>query len=128
MRPAEDAVRRRAFDIMRRAMPDLVEEQRSLTPIVTGDLRDSVSADDPQLSDRSVLSVLRATAPHAGFYAFGTRGHTISSHGAYPLRNRRTGAVFGRTVQHPGTQPHPEWWSDSALRGRFAAALARAGA
>jgi hypothetical protein len=39
---------------------------------------------------------------------FGTRAHEIRSHGDYPLRNRQTGQVFGRSVQHPGTtaQPH----------------------
>lgn len=38
---------------------------------------------------------------------YGTAPHTITSHGDYPLRNRRTGQVFGRTVQHPGTAPQP---------------------
>ncbi|WBB94184.1 hypothetical protein [Verrucosispora sp. WMMC514] len=37
----------------------------------------------------------------------GTRPHTITSHGDYPLRNPKTGRVFGKTVQHPGTQPQP---------------------
>jgi hypothetical protein len=38
---------------------------------------------------------------------FGTRPHIIRSHGPYPLRNRRTGQVFGPVVHHPGTQPRP---------------------
>lgn len=38
---------------------------------------------------------------------FGTDAHTITSHGDYPLRNRQTGQVFGKTVQHPGTSPQP---------------------
>lgn len=38
---------------------------------------------------------------------FGTRGHVIESHGDYPLRNRQTGQVFGKRVQHPGTAPQP---------------------
>jgi len=37
----------------------------------------------------------------------GTKPHLIISHGNYPLRNRRTGQVFGRIVHHPGTKPQP---------------------
>jgi hypothetical protein len=42
----------------------------------------------------------------------GTPPHTITSHGDYPLRDKH-GNVFGRTVQHPGTQPYP--WCRAAL-------------
>lgn len=35
----------------------------------------------------------------------GSRPHVIESHGDYPLRNRQTGQVFGRRVNHPGTKP-----------------------
>lgn len=44
----------------------------------------------------------------------GTPPHVIESHGDYPLRNRRTGQVFGRRVNHPGTQPYP--WCRAALQ------------
>ncbi|MFC0504221.1 hypothetical protein [Micromonospora costi] len=37
----------------------------------------------------------------------GTRPHTITSHGDYPLRNPKTGQVFGKTVEHPGADPQP---------------------
>jgi hypothetical protein len=49
----------------------------------------------------------------------GSRPHLIESHGDYPLRNRRTGQVFGRTVLHPGTKP--TYWcrrSILAIAGR----------
>ena len=42
----------------------------------------------------------------------GTPPHTITSHGDYPLR-AADGRVFGKTVQHPGTQPYP--WCRAAL-------------
>jgi hypothetical protein len=47
-------------------------------------------------------------APYGLFMEVGTAPHVIASHGNYPLRNRRTGPVVGRIVQHPGTaaQPH----------------------
>ena len=52
-----------------------------------------------------------ATTP-AGFpyglgVEVGTAAHIIRSHGPYPLRNRRTGQVFGREVHHPGTNAQP---------------------
>lgn len=37
----------------------------------------------------------------------GSRPHVIESHGDYPLRNRRTGQVFGRRVNHPGNPAQP---------------------
>ncbi|PZG17803.1 hypothetical protein C1I95_14735 [Micromonospora craterilacus] len=45
--------------------------------------------------------------PYPIFVELGTRPHTITSHGDYPLRNAKTGQVFGKTVQHPGTTAQP---------------------
>lgn len=36
----------------------------------------------------------------------GTAAHTIRSKGPYPLRDKK-GNVFGKEVQHPGTDPQP---------------------
>jgi hypothetical protein len=36
----------------------------------------------------------------------GSRPHVIESHGDYPLRDRH-GRIFGKRVNHPGTQPFP---------------------
>lgn len=56
--------------------------------------------------------------PYPIFVELGTRPHVIESHGDYPLRNPKTGQVFGRRVQHPGTDPQP-WLRPSldVLRG-----------
>jgi hypothetical protein len=43
------------------------------------------------------------TDPAAKYVIYGTEAHEIRSSGPWPLRNRATGAVFGRVVQHPGT-------------------------
>lgn len=43
----------------------------------------------------------------------GSPAHEIRSKGDYPLRNKKTGQVFGKVVQHPGTQPYP--WCRAAL-------------
>jgi hypothetical protein len=42
----------------------------------------------------------------------GTAPHRIESKGDYPLRSS-SGEVFGRAVNHPGTQPYP--WCRAAL-------------
>lgn len=46
-------------------------------------------------------------APIGLFIEVGTRPHVIESHGNYPLRNAATGQVFGKKVNHPGTEAQP---------------------
>lgn len=52
-----------------------------------------------------------ATTPDGYPYMYGvevgTVAHIIRSKGPYPLRNRKTGQVFGPVVHHPGTDPQP---------------------
>jgi hypothetical protein len=64
-----------------------------------------------ETGDVAVEIISPATTPDGYPYGYGvevgTVPHEIRSHGPYPLRNRRTGQVFGRVVHHPGTDPHP---------------------
>jgi hypothetical protein len=43
----------------------------------------------------------------------GTRAHPIDARNAKVLANRRTGQIFGKHVDHPGTRPYP--WCRAAL-------------
>ena len=52
-------------------------------------------------------AVVEAGASYASHVEFGTKPHTIRSRGNYPLRDKRTGQVFGRVVNHPGTKAQP---------------------
>jgi hypothetical protein len=45
--------------------------------------------------------------PYMWAMEVGTVAHVIRSKGPYPLRNRKTGQVFGPVVHHPGTDPIP---------------------
>jgi hypothetical protein len=56
--------------------------------------------------------------PYPLVQELGSRPHVIESKGDYPLRNPQTGQVFGKRVQHPGTDPQP-WLRPSldVLRG-----------
>ena len=47
------------------------------------------------------------SAPYALWVNNGTPPHAIDSHGDWPLRNRATGQVFGKHVNHPGTAAQP---------------------
>lgn len=44
--------------------------------------------------------------PYMYIQEVGSKAHPIDSHGNYPLRDGK-GNVFGRHVDHPGTQPKP---------------------
>ncbi len=52
-----------------------------------------------------------ATTPDGHAYPldveYGTRPHKIRSKGNYPLRDPKSGRVFGYEVDHPGTQAQP---------------------
>lgn len=51
--------------------------------------------------------IIGPTAKYGLWVNNGTPPHPIDSTGAWPLRNRATGQVFGRHVNHPGTKPNP---------------------
>jgi hypothetical protein len=65
----------------------------------SGFLRSSIRA--RREADGSVI--IGPTAPYGRFVNDGTPPHPINSTGPWPLRNRATGQIFGRHVNHPGT-------------------------
>jgi hypothetical protein len=76
---------------------------KRLCPVDTGRLRESLHVEhgrDEQGEYRDVGSDLDYALP----VEVGSRPHVIKSHGDYPLRNRRTGQVFGPLVHHPGAR------------------------
>lgn len=66
----------------------------------SGHLRTSVRA----FREPDGSRLIGPTASYAPYVNNDTVPHLIISHGAYPLRNRATGQVFGRVVHHPGTR------------------------
>lgn len=71
-----------------------------------GSFRDSIV---PKRSGSAgTLSVqFGSGSPIAPYIVDGTRPHVIQSRGPWALRNRETGQVFGRMVNHPGTKANP---------------------
>jgi hypothetical protein len=88
----------REVDVVRERVADWA---RRLCPVDTGRLRASIRVDGEDVV---------CGGPGADYWPtveFGSVPHIIRSHGPWPLRNRRTGQVFGRMVHHPGTPEQP---------------------
>ncbi|GGM53276.1 hypothetical protein ACFFX1_54990 [Dactylosporangium sucinum] len=75
--------------------------------------RDGVNAKEPGrdgegwYADVATEAESKDGAPIGLFAEVGTKPHVIESHGDYPLRNAKTGQVFGKKVNHPGTEAQP---------------------
>lgn len=87
--------------------PDIRDDAKRYCPVDLGSLKESIES---HMEEHDI--VVSATGGtdgrvYAAYVELGTRPHPIESHGDYPLRNRRTGQVFGRHVNHPGTKPEP---------------------
>lgn len=54
-----------------------------------------------------LVGIWKPIAGYAYWVESGTKPHVIQSKGPWPLRNAKTGQVFGTKVNHPGTQPNP---------------------
>lgn len=90
-----------------REVAELVEKDARLgCPVLTGDLLESIESERVTDTHWRVY----CGGPDADYWAsveFGSDPHPIDSHGSWPLRNRETGQIFGRHVDHPGTPEQP---------------------
>lgn len=68
-----------------------------------GNLRQSISS----RMTGTASGVVEVNASYALFVHEGTRPHTIRVQNRRVLANKRTGQIFGRTVNHPGTRANP---------------------
>jgi HK97 gp10 family phage protein len=64
----------------------VVEEAKTIVPVRTGELRDSIHATEPQDREHTVVGSVVADAPHAGYVEYGTgiRGAASEGAGPYP--------------------------------------------
>lgn len=103
-------------DAQRRAIPVSTDGSYGRSP---GYARDRITVwEDHDELGRVWAVGTDATTPDGVPYPLildvGSVAHVIESHGDYPLRNRRTGQVFGKRVMHPGTQP--TYWCRGSLQ------------
>jgi len=89
------------------AMRHAAETAVRVCPIDTGDLQSTIEGEADRDSMACRLSAGDATVDYAAVVELGGRPHKIRSNGAWPLRNKETGDVFGREVNHPGTPAQP---------------------
>lgn len=83
----------------------IAETMKSLCPVDTGNLRDSIGV--RVQGDSVVIGPDMGQAPYAGYVEFGTKPHEIRPKDANGVLRFTVGGkvVFARVVQHPGTQP-----------------------
>lgn len=98
----------------------VAQEQKRLAPVSpdgshgrpSGYMRSSIDVNLGR-DERGLFADIgpTATTPEGHAYPLdvelGSRPHLIESKGDYPLRNPKTGQVFGRSVNHPGTEAQP---------------------
>lgn len=72
----------------------------------SGYLRSSIGH-DLKRDGEGLYSEIGTDVDYGLYVEVGTKPHVIESHGDYPLRNAKTGQVFGRRVNHPGTPAQP---------------------
>ena len=99
---------------LRRAAERVTQEAKRLCPVSprgsgdnrSGHLRSSIGFDLVRDAE-GLRADVGTTVDYALPVELGSRPHVIESHGDWPLRNRKTGQVFGRKVQHPGAPAQP---------------------
>lgn len=87
------------------SIQEMQNKSRKETPYRTGDLRRGILYEMESASRGKVF--VKPTVTYAAAVHDGSVPHIIRSHGNYPLRNKKTGQVFGRMVNHPGNKPNP---------------------
>ena len=68
-----------------------------------GNLRQSIRSYFP----KKMMGVVTAGAKYARYVHDGTRPHTIRTKSKKVLANKRSGQIFGKVVNHPGTKANP---------------------
>lgn len=86
------------------AASSIAADMKSLCPVDTGNLRDSIAI--RQQGESVIIGPDMSQAPYAGYVEFGTKPHEIRPRNAKALRFQIGGqTVYARVVHHPGTRP-----------------------
>lgn len=83
----------------------IAETMKSLCPVDTGNLRDSIGVRSQ--GDAIIIGPDVSLAPYAGYVEFGTQPHEIRPKDPNGALRFTVGGqvVFARVVHHPGTRP-----------------------
>lgn len=94
------------FSEVRSAAQEVRNEAINRTPVDTGLLRAAWQVHETA-STGALTVVVENTTKYAPAVEYGTRAHLIQAQNASVLADKKTGKVFGKTVNHPGTKPRP---------------------
>lgn len=95
-------LQQRIPEINMRMAKAVAADARLACPVDDGDLRDSIEPKQHGADAR-----VHVGTDHWAPTEYGSLPHEIRSTGPWPLRNAKTGEVFGQVVQHPGTPAQP---------------------
>lgn len=84
---------------------ETVNEAKKISPYKTGNLKKDIQV--ISVNDKSVTIGNTTLAPYAKFVHYGTKPHIIKVKKAKALANKKSGLVFGKKVNHPGTKANP---------------------
>lgn len=123
----KDLLRRHALAMGNAAALDVEYETKLASPEDTGELVNSVHALGAQPGGGDTVFVtLEAWANHAIFVVGGTDPHVITptkAHGLLVFQSGGATVFVHGPVNHPGTQPNTQFWSERVLQERWTRAL-----
>ena len=80
---------------------------KQVAPYKTGNLKKDIQVFDERIDSFSISVGNTKLAPYAKFVYFGTRLHVIKPKKMKALANKKSGQIFGKSVNHPGTKANP---------------------
>ncbi|WP_096024356.1 HK97 gp10 family phage protein [Campylobacter lanienae] len=88
-----------------RVASEVVNNAKEIAPYKTGNLKKDIKV--ISYSHKKAVIGNTKLAPYAKFVHFGTKPHMIKVKKARALANKKSGIIFGKKVNHPGTKENP---------------------
>lgn len=80
---------------------------KQVAPYKTGNLKKDIQVFDERIDSFSISVGNTKLVPYTKFVYFGTRLHVIKPKKMKALANKKSGQIFGKSVNHPGTKANP---------------------
>lgn len=80
---------------------------KQVAPYKTGKLKEDIQVFDNRADSLSIGVGNTMLVSYAKFVYFGTRPHVIKPKKMKALANKKSGQIFGKSVNHPGTKANP---------------------
>lgn len=80
---------------------------KQIAPYKTGKLKEDIQVFDNRADSLSIGVGNTMLVSYAKFVYFGTRPHVIKPKKMKALANKKSGQIFGKSVNHPGTKANP---------------------